>query len=73
MKKNKENFVAALVVGPRKRDVGLVAPTKFTAVTKGLRIATILSAEIKLKKKNTHFELRIAEFKIVKQRIAEVT
>ena len=45
MKENKENFVSVLVVEPRKREVGLVVPVKFTAVTKELRVATILSAE----------------------------
>ena len=68
MKENKENFPSALVVRPRKHKVGLALPVKFTAVTKELRIATILSAEIwKMKTKYTHFELRFAESKIVKQ------
>ena len=68
MKKSKEKFVSALVVGPRKCEVGLVVPTKFTAVTKELRVAAILSAEIlKIKTNYNHFELSFAESKIVKQ------
>ena len=70
MKECKGNFVSASVVGPGKREVALVVPTKFTAVTKKLRFATILSAEIlKIKTKYTHFELSFAESKIVKQPI----
>ena len=66
MKEN--NFVSALVVGPRKREVGLVVPAKLTAVTKELRVVTVLSAEIfKIKTKYTHFELKFVESKIVKQ------
>ena len=54
--------------GAQKREVGLVVPAKFTAVTKELRVATIPSAEIlKIKTKYTHFELSFAKFKIVKQ------
>ena len=62
-----ENNVSALIVGLRKRQVGLV-PTKFTAVTKELMFATTLLGEIlKIKKKYTHFELSLAKSKIVKQ------
>ena len=62
MKEMKENFASAFVVGPRKSEVRLVGPAKFTALTKELRVATILSAEIlKIKIKYTHFELRFEE------------
>ena len=68
MKENKENFVSALVVGPRDREVGLVVPAKFAAVTKKLRVATIvLAKKLKIKTKYTHFELSFEESKIVKQ------
>ena len=68
MKENEEKFVSALVAGPRKSEVRLVAPVKFTAATKELRVVTILSAEIlKIKTKYIHFELRFADSKIVKQ------
>ena len=56
MKKNKEKFVSALVVRPRKHKVRLLVPAKFTAVTKKL---TVLS-----------FELSFVESKIVKQPIS---
>ena len=44
-KRIKINFVSALVVRPKKRELGLVVPARFTAVTKELRVGTILSAE----------------------------
>ena len=67
IKENKENFVLTLVLGPKKREVGLVVPTKLTA-TKELRVATIPSPEIlKIKTKYTHFKLSFAELKIEKQ------
>ena len=51
MQEKKENFVSALVVGPRKREVGHVS-VKFTTVIKEMRLATILSAEtLKIKAK----------------------
>ena len=37
-----ENFASAVVVVPRKREVGLVIPGQFTAATKKLRVATVL-------------------------------
>ena len=56
MKENKENFISALLVGPRKLEVGVVIPAKFTAFTKELRFAITLSAEIlKIKTGCTHF------------------
>ena len=66
MKENKENFISALVVGPINAKVGPVVPAKFTAITKELRVVTILSAEIlKIKTKCTHFELSFAESEMV--------
>ena len=68
MKEIKENVVSALVVGPRKSKVRLVGPAKFTALTKELRVATILSAEIlKIKTKYIHCELSFEESSKVKQ------
>ena len=68
MESTEENFVSALVVGPRKREVGLVVPAKFSAFTKDKRIATILSDEIlKIKTKYTHFEMTFEESKVVKR------
>ena len=42
MKDNKKNFISALVVGLRKRKVEVVVSVKFTALTKELRVVTIL-------------------------------
>ena len=69
--KSKEgNFLAAMVAGPRKREVGLVVPANFSAFTDDLRVATVLSAEIlKVKKKYSHFELTYTEAKIIKRPI----
>ena len=64
------NFVAAVVAGPRKREVRLVVPANFSAFTDDLRVATVLSAEIlKIKKKYFHFELAYKEAKIIKRPI----
>ena len=68
LESTEENFVSALVVGPRKREVGLVVPAKFSAFTKDKRIATIRSDEIlKIKTKYTHFEKTFEESKVVKR------
>ena len=68
MESKEENFVSALVVGPRKREVGLVVPATFSAFTKDKRIAIILSDEIlKIKTKYTHFERTFEESKVVKR------
>ena len=37
-----ENFLSAFAVVPRKHEVGLAVPAKFTAATKKLRVATVL-------------------------------
>ena len=47
---SEENFMSAVAVVPKKREVRLVVPVKFTAVTKQLRFATVLLKEI-LKRK----------------------
>lgn len=61
-----------MVLGPRKREVGLGVPATFTAVTKELTVATILFAEIlKTKTKYIHFKLSFAEYKKVKQPMLE--
>ena len=69
--KSKEgNFVAAVVAGPRKWEVGLVVPVNFSAFTDDLRVATVLSAEIlKIKKKYPLFELAYTGAKTIKRPI----
>ena len=52
------------VTGKRKRDVGLVVPAKFTALTSELRIARILKRELTARaEKYRHFELKNIKFK----------
>ena len=40
-----ENFGSTVAVVSKKREDGVVVPAKFTAVTKNLRVATVLSKE----------------------------
>ena len=57
VKSKERNFVAAVVAGSRKREVGLAVPANFSAFTDNLRVAAVLSAEIlKIKKEYSHFE-----------------
>ena len=61
-KRIKINFVSTLLVRLKKRELGLVVPARFTAVTKELRVGTILSAEtltlycIMSQRGQTHFK-----------------
>ena len=56
---NAENQLVAQVTGKRKREVGLVVPAKFTALTPELRNARILERELNGRaSKYTHFELK---------------
>ena len=64
------NFVAAVVAGLRKHEVGVVVPANFLDFTHDLRVATVLSAEILKNKKNySHFELAYTQAKIIKRPI----
>ena len=42
LRDTEENFVSAVVVRPRKREVGLLVPSKVMTVTKELMVATVL-------------------------------
>lgn len=58
LKANESNKVVAKVSGKRKREVGLVVPAKFTALTKEHRLAKILDDELSTRKdKYTHIEI----------------
>ena len=58
------NKLCAQVTGKRKREVGLVVPAKFTALTSELRIARILERELTARaEKYSHFELKNITFK----------
>ena len=64
MQNNEKNFVSATVVGPRKRELGFVVPTKFSAYAAERRVPDILSKEIlKIKTKYSHFDLQYEEDK----------
>ena len=55
---NTENKLFAKATGKRKREIGLVVPAKFSAVTTELRIAEVLERELSSKAmKYSHFEL----------------
>ena len=51
LKDAEENFVSAIVVGPRKLEVGLLVPTELTGVAKKLKFATVLLRILKRKNK----------------------
>ena len=53
MQNNEKNFVSATVAGPRKREIGLVVPAKFSAYAADRRVADILSKEILKLKQST--------------------
>ena len=56
---NLANKLFAYVTGKRKREVGLVVPARFTAMTTDLQTARILNTELNGKAiKYTHFELK---------------
>ena len=58
------NKLCAQVTGKRKREVGLVVPAKFTALTSELRIARILERELTARaEKYSHSELKNITFK----------
>ena len=58
------NKLCAQVTGKPKREVGLVAPAKFTALTSELRIARILERDLTPRAETySHFELKNITFK----------
>ena len=64
MQNNEKIFVSGTVVAPRKREIGLVVPAKFSAYAADRRVADILSKEIlKIKTKHSHFDLQYEEDK----------
>ena len=57
------NKMVTAVTGKRKHEIGLVAPGKFTCLTKKFHLAEILHDELaKKKNKYSHFELEQIEF-----------
>ena len=56
-----ENRIEAVVIGKRKREIGLVVPAKYTAVTTDNMTVKILLVELKKKKeKYKHFDLELS-------------
>ena len=69
MEEKKENLVSALVMGPKKPEVGLAGP----AFSKQLSVLTILLAEmLKIKTKYTYYELKFEKSSYVKQLILKL-
>ena len=53
-----ENRLDAIVIGKRKREVGLVIPAKYIAITKDLRAANILKKMLEKRKTTySHFDM----------------
>ena len=62
-----ENRIEAVVIGKRKREIGLVIPAKYTTVTTDNMTAKILLAKLKKKKeKYKHFDLELLTEKACK-------
>ena len=58
---------ALLCTGKRKREVGLILPSKFQAMTKNARLANVVNNELhKLKEKYTHFDFTFGKSVITK-------
>ena len=55
-----ENKLNAIVIGKRKREVGLVVPAKYAALTKSKTFANVLAGKLQEKKrKHPNFEFEI--------------
>ena len=59
LKDVEENFVLAVVVRPRKREVGVVTLTKVTDVAKELMVAIVLSKILTVHSKTFRFYARL--------------
>ena len=59
---DKKNMLIVTVIGKRKREVGLVVPGRYTAMTEGKEIIDVLNRElVKKKEKYKIFELKCEE------------
>ena len=62
-----ENKLNAIVIGKRKREVGLVVPAKYAALTKNKTFANVLAGKLQEKKrKHPNFEFEIATTTVTK-------
>ena len=67
---DKNNFLMATVVGKRKREVGLVIPAKYSAITTNQAINTVLNNELlKRKEKCKHFEIKLESVNNYKKKL----
>ena len=70
LQNSKENMIFAVVVGKRKREIGLVVPARYVAETKDKRTAEILSEELlKKKEKYSHFEFDLMKIDTLKKKV----
>ena len=62
-----ENKLNAIVIGKRKREVGLVVPAKYAALTKNKTFANVLAGKLQEKKrKHPNFEFEITTTTVTK-------
>ena len=62
-----ENRLNAIVIGKRKREVGLVVPAKYAALTKNKTFANVLAGKLQgKKKKHPNFEFEITTATVTK-------
>ena len=62
-----ENSLVATVIGRRKREIGLVVPRRYTALTSDKRTADILIKELRKKiDEYSHFQATLVIEKIIK-------
>ena len=57
---DKNNLLMTTVVGKKKREVGLVIPAKYSAITSNQEINTVFNNELLERKENyKHFEIKL--------------
>ena len=62
-----ENKLNTIVIGKRKREVGLVVPAKYAALTKNKTFANVLAGKLQEKKrKHPNFEFEITTTTVTK-------
>ena len=67
LKASPENKLNAIVIGKRKREVGLVVPAKYAALTKNKTFANALAGKLQeKKKKHPNFEFEITTATVTK-------
>ena len=68
---DKNNPLMATVVGKRKREVGLVIPAKYSAMTANQEIITVLNNELlKRKEKCKHFKMKFESVTTTRRKLS---